>query len=90
MIVHMYSIAISAFTDNLYTFVFLSQVDEDGFHLYETRAIARYLVAKYGPQSGLIPTELKKLGIFEQAASVEFSNFTPHASVLAVERVLKP
>lgn len=54
-------------------------VDEDGTQLFESRAIARYLVLKYGPTSGLIPpsTEPKSWGLFEQAASIEYSSFAP-------------
>ncbi|KAJ6492511.1 glutathione S-transferase [Mycena vitilis] len=59
-------------------------IDDDGFILYETRAIGRYLVAK-NPSSGLIPTEIKANAIFEQAASAELTNFDPHASKLTIE-----
>ncbi|KAI5121728.1 hypothetical protein M0805_009021 [Coniferiporia weirii] len=66
-------------------------VEEDGFKLYESRAIARYLVAKYGRDSGLIPTgDVKKIGPFEQAVSIESSNFDPSASVIAAEKIFKP
>ncbi|KAJ7715791.1 glutathione S-transferase [Mycena maculata] len=55
-------------------------IDDDGFILYESRAIARYLEEKY-PQQGtkLIPTELKAKALFEQAASVEFADYEPYA-----------
>ncbi|KAI5123006.1 hypothetical protein M0805_007628 [Coniferiporia weirii] len=66
-------------------------VEEDGFQLYESRAIARYVIAKYAPGSELVPTgDLKKLGRFEQAASIESSNFYPYAMGLALEKVFKP
>ncbi|KAL5522171.1 hypothetical protein ACEPAF_2028 [Sanghuangporus sanghuang] len=64
-------------------------VDEDGFTLFESRAIARYLVAKYGPDSGLAPKELKKNALFEQAMSIESSDFAPYAGGLGSE-VMKP
>ncbi|KAF9001534.1 hypothetical protein BDQ17DRAFT_1358379 [Cyathus striatus] len=50
------------------------------FILYESRAIARYVVAKYPTQGtqGLIPTDLKANALFEQAASTEFANFHLH------------
>ncbi|KAK6966505.1 glutathione S-transferase [Favolaschia claudopus] len=54
-------------------------IDDDGFLLYETRAICRYIAAKY-PKYGLIPTEPKANALFEQAASVELTNFDPSAS----------
>jgi glutathione S-transferase len=52
--------------------------DDDGFILYETRAIARYIEAKY-PNQGtkLIPDDLKAKALFEQAASIEAFNFDP-------------
>ncbi|KAJ7224966.1 glutathione S-transferase [Mycena haematopus] len=59
-------------------------IDDDGFILYETRAICRYIAAKY-PASGLIPTEPKANALFEQAASVELTNFDPSASKAAME-----
>lgn len=66
-------------------------VEEDGFQLFESRAIARYVIAKFGPDSGLIPKgDLKALGKFEQAESIEYSNFYPFASGLAAEKIFKP
>ncbi|KAF9231923.1 thioredoxin-like protein [Melanogaster broomeanus] len=48
-------------------------IDDDGFILYESRAICRYLVKKYPTQRtlGLIPTDPQAVALFEQAASVE-------------------
>ncbi|CAE6472752.1 unnamed protein product [Rhizoctonia solani] len=67
-------------------------VDEDGTQLFESRAISRYLVAKYGKDSGLVPnqTDLKAYGLFEQAASIEYSTFDPNAAPLTYERVFAP
>ncbi|CAE7051139.1 unnamed protein product [Rhizoctonia solani] len=64
-------------------------VDEDGTQIYESRAICRYLVAKYGKDSGLLPSQsdLKAYGLFEQAASIEYSSFDPYAASLTKERV---
>ncbi|KAJ6548662.1 thioredoxin-like protein [Mycena capillaripes] len=59
-------------------------IDDNGFILYETRAICRYIAAKY-PASGLIPTEPKANALFEQAAAVEITNFDPSASIVAIE-----
>ncbi|KAJ7148782.1 glutathione S-transferase [Mycena crocata] len=64
-------------------------IDDDGFILYETRAICRYIAAKH-PASGLIPTDPKSLALFEQAASVEIANFDPHAFKAVSELVMKP
>eukprot|EP00753_Platysulcus_tardus_P017527 PLAT6429.1.p1 GENE.PLAT6429.1~~PLAT6429.1.p1 ORF type:complete len:227 (+),score=34.94 PLAT6429.1:49-681(+) len=62
-------------------------IDDDGFILFESRAIARYLAAKAG--SPLLPTNLKDLARFEQAASIEQANFDPFASGIAFEKVFK-
>ncbi|KAJ7096844.1 glutathione S-transferase [Mycena epipterygia] len=52
--------------------------DDDGFVLYESRAICRYLAEKYAEQgTSLIPTGLKEKALFEQAASIEYANFLP-------------
>jgi glutathione S-transferase len=58
--------------------------DDDGFILYETRAICRYIAAKY-PASGLIPTEPKANALFEQAAAVELTNFDPSGAKAGFE-----
>ncbi|KZP30697.1 glutathione S-transferase [Athelia psychrophila] len=65
-------------------------IDDNGFQLYESRAIGRYLAAKYPAQGPtLLPTELKARALFEQAASVEVANFDPAALGLAVEKIFK-
>lgn len=65
--------------------------DDDGFVLYEARAICRYLVRKYEGQGtpGLVPKDLKNEALFEQAASIEYSNFYPFALGLATEKIIK-
>ncbi|KAJ7083464.1 hypothetical protein C8R44DRAFT_753480 [Mycena epipterygia] len=65
--------------------------DDDGFILYESRAICRYLAEKYAEQGTpeLIPTELKAKALFEQAASVEFANFEPLARGVYMQRIAK-
>lgn len=57
--------------------------------LFESRAISRYIVQKSGNKT-LVPTEPKALALFEQAISIETSNFDPYASNIARERVFKP
>ncbi|KAF9001511.1 glutathione S-transferase [Cyathus striatus] len=66
-------------------------LDDDGFIVYESRAIARYIATKYASQGTpeLIPLDLKKQALFEQAASVETSNFDPYASQAVSESVFK-
>ncbi|KAJ7728275.1 thioredoxin-like protein, partial [Mycena maculata] len=68
---------------------FIVSFDDDGFILYETRAICRYITAKH-PASGLIPREAKANALFEQAAAVELTNFDPSAGKIVFEAVLKP
>ncbi|HEY4119701.1 MAG TPA: glutathione S-transferase N-terminal domain-containing protein [Byssovorax sp.] len=59
----------------------IPSIDDDGFVLYESRAIIRYLDAKLtGPQ--LTPADLKQRARMEQWISVETSNFTPIAMKL--------
>lgn len=67
-------------------------IDDDGFILYESRAISRYIALKYESQgTKLIPTDdLKKIALFEQAASVEQSSFDPYATAVGMEKIIKP
>jgi glutathione S-transferase len=53
-------------------------IDDDGFQLYESRAIIRYLDAKL-PGAQLSPSDLKGRATMDQWLSVEQSNFTPAA-----------
>lgn len=65
--------------------------DDDGFILYESRAICRYICAKYPNQgTSLVPTDLKANALFEQAVSIEGSNFDPYASAAVAEMIFKP
>ncbi|KAF7291156.1 hypothetical protein MIND_01258800 [Mycena indigotica] len=67
-------------------------VDDNGFVIYETRAICRYLVEKY-PDHGpsLLPgPSLEERAIFEQAASVEVTTFFPAVTKLGWEMLGKP
>lgn len=66
--------------------------DDDGLILFESRAIARYVARKYSSQGTqeLLPTDLNAYAAFEQAASIESSNFDPFASGIVAEKVFKP
>ncbi|KAJ7763303.1 glutathione S-transferase [Mycena metata] len=61
-------------------------LDDDGFILYESRAICRYLSEKYSDHgTPLLPKGLKERALVEQAASVEFAHFHPAASKVVRE-----
>ncbi|QRV87168.1 glutathione S-transferase [Ceratobasidium sp. AG-Ba] len=62
-------------------------IDTNGFKLYESRAICRYLVNKYGRSSNLVPdsSDVERNALFEQAASIEYSKFEPPGIVIAWE-----
>ncbi|KAF5371759.1 hypothetical protein D9758_003514 [Tetrapyrgos nigripes] len=66
-------------------------IDDDGFTFFESRAICRYLDAKY-PNQGpkLTPdSDLKAKALFEQGVSIEQSNFDPFASTATFEAIFK-
>ena len=59
--------------------------------IFESKAICRYLVAKYASDSSelSLPKEARDVGAFEQAASVEFSYFDPVVTKLGYEKLFK-
>ncbi|TCD71593.1 hypothetical protein EIP91_007340 [Steccherinum ochraceum] len=65
---------------------------ETGLTLYESRAIARYIVNKYDKdgKSGLIPHDPVAAAKFEQAAAVELTRYEPHVAALSSELFFKP
>ncbi|KAJ2924530.1 hypothetical protein H1R20_g12560, partial [Candolleomyces eurysporus] len=66
-------------------------IDDDGFILYESRAIAAYVAEKYADQgTPLIPKDLKAKALFEQAASIEAFNYNPIASKAVFDKIFKP
>ncbi|KAJ7675223.1 glutathione S-transferase [Mycena rosella] len=66
-------------------------IEDDGFVLYESRAICRYIEDKYPDQgTKLVPSDVKGKALFEQAASIEYSNFDPFCSKAVGEMIFKP
>ncbi|CAF1556123.1 unnamed protein product [Rotaria sp. Silwood1] len=65
-------------------------IDADGFKIYESRAICRYLETKYkGRGTELIPKDSKALGLFEQGVAIETSNFDSLAGQIVSEKIFK-
>ncbi|KAI5123839.1 hypothetical protein M0805_009131 [Coniferiporia weirii] len=64
-------------------------VEEDGFMVYESHAISRHLVNKYGHNSGLVPKDdYKKVALFGQAMAIHSSYFHPFAFGASTELVI--
>ncbi|KAH9205009.1 putative glutathione S-transferase [Leptodontidium sp. 2 PMI_412] len=67
-------------------------LDDNGLIVYESRAICKYLAAKYHDQGvPLMPKlgDLKGYALFEQGCSIEQNYFDNNASAIAWERVYK-
>jgi glutathione S-transferase len=62
-------------------------LDDDGFQMYESRAISRYIDGKAG--GPLTPKDPRARARMEQWISVETSNFTPHAMKFIYHDVFK-
>ncbi|KAF7933951.1 uncharacterized protein EAE98_003660 [Botrytis deweyae] len=68
-------------------------LDDDGFLIYESRAICKYLARKYADKgTKLIPAEgdVKGYGLFEQACSMEQAYFDTETFGLWFENFIKP
>ncbi|ATB28516.1 glutathione S-transferase family protein [Melittangium boletus] len=63
-------------------------LEDDGFSMYESRAIIRYLDARL-PGPKLTPSDSPSLGRMEQWISVEQSNFSPHCMAIVFETVFR-
>jgi glutathione S-transferase len=62
--------------------------DDDGFVLYESRAILRYIDARY-PDPPLAPAGSRESARMNQWLSVDQSYVAPHLRTLAIERIIK-
>lgn len=62
-------------------------IDDDGFTLYESRAICRYVSAKAG--DALVPANIKDRARMDQWLSIEQSNFSPYAMKFIFNYVFK-
>ncbi len=62
-------------------------IDDDGFALFESRAICRYLSAK--ANDALVPVTLRDRALMDQWLSVEQTNFSPHAMKFIFHHVFK-
>lgn len=61
-------------------------IDDDGFVVFESRAICRYVSAK--ANDALVPVTLRDRALMDQWSSVEQSNFSPHAMKFIYHHVL--
>jgi glutathione S-transferase len=64
-------------------------LDDDGFKLYESRAMCRY-IDETRPGTKLTPADPKARAIMEQFISIEYSHFSPPAMKIVYQKVFHP
>jgi glutathione S-transferase len=62
----------------------------DGFTLHESRAICKFLAAKYDLPYVPPPSDLVARALFDQAEGAELSSFSPSADAISYEKFAKP
>jgi glutathione S-transferase len=62
-------------------------LDDDGFKMYESRAMARYIDGKAG--GPLTPKDARERAIMEQWISIETSNYSGHAMKFVYQYVFR-
>ncbi|HTQ05272.1 MAG TPA: glutathione S-transferase N-terminal domain-containing protein [Polyangiaceae bacterium] len=62
-------------------------LDDEGFALYETHAMCRYLDARAGGR--LMPTDLRSRALVDQWMSIESANFSAHAMKFVYHYLLR-
>ncbi|KAJ3992942.1 glutathione S-transferase III [Lentinula boryana] len=70
-----------------------AQEEENGFRLYESRAICRYIAEKYADQGTQLvpaPTDLEARGLFEQGLAMEAGTVDPCVFAALNEKLFKP
>lgn len=72
----------------LHPFGLVPVLEDDGFLLYEARAIIRYVDARFDGPS-LLPSSLRERALLDQWLSVDQSYVKPHSKTLVTERVVK-
>ena len=79
------------FVEKVHPFGRIPALEDGAVHIFESKAICRYLVAKYATSDSslTLPQNAGELAMFEQAASVEYSYFEPAVFKLAYELMFK-